>query len=291
MYRRTLVTICVFTCVLLPLLLAQNSQPITGEWLIDSSRFGAAAADRVQLTLHRSDEHSNSTNSSGLLLSALHGLTRAQMESGAANVRFEIARDAGTLACEGYFRGGKGAGTFTFTPNASFVSEMRSLGYDGLSPENVFSMAVHDVSIAYIREMAALGIHATKLDQLISMRIHGVSVEYVKELKNAGFNSLTPDKLVSMRIHGVTTEFVRDLKNMGYDPSPDQLVSMRIHGVTSEFARELKSLGYASVTTDQMVSMRIHGVSGKYIQDLQARGMRNLSVDQLVSMKIHGIDE
>src|ERR1700730_2168198 len=128
MYHRTLVTICVSTCAWLPLLLAQNSQPITGQWMIDSSRFGAPAGDRVQLTLHRSDGHSNSTNSSGLPLNALRGLSRAQMESGASNVRFEIARDAGTLACEGYFRGGKGAGTFTFTPSASFVSEMRSLG-------------------------------------------------------------------------------------------------------------------------------------------------------------------
>src|ERR1700736_659013 len=181
MCHRTLVTLCVSSCAWLPLLVAQNSQPITGQWMIDSTPMGTSVADRVHITLHRSDGFSNSTNSSGLPLSALRGLSRAQMESGAANVRFEIARDAGTLACEGYFRGGKGAGAFTFTPSASFVSEMRSLGYDGLSAENVFSMAVHDVSIAYIRDMGALGVHPTKSDQLISMRIHGVSVEYVKE--------------------------------------------------------------------------------------------------------------
>src|SRR5437660_9308465 len=98
MYHKALVTICVSTCAWLPSLLAQNSQPITGQWMIDSSRFGAPVGDKVQLTLHRSDGYSNSTNSSGLPLSALRGLNRAQMESGSANVRFEIARDAGTLS-------------------------------------------------------------------------------------------------------------------------------------------------------------------------------------------------
>jgi hypothetical protein len=112
-----------------------SDETITGQWIIDQSQTDQApAGGKVQLTLHRSSDHSQMTSSSALPLDQLRGLSGQQMESpSGGTVHFEIAREAGTLGCEGYFRSGNGAGAFTFSPNAKFVSEMRSLGYNGLS--------------------------------------------------------------------------------------------------------------------------------------------------------------
>ena len=258
-------------------------QTITGQWMIDPS----PKAGKIQLTLHRSADHSEMTSTSDFSADQLRGLARPQMDSpSGAAVHFEIARNAGTLACEGFFRSGRGSGAFTFSPSQNFVSEMHSLGYNGLSTETVFSMAVHDVTSAYARDLRSLGIKPGSPDDLISMTIHGVSIEYIREMKDLGLRELTADHLVSMRIHDVTTEFVRDLKGMGYNPAVDELVSLRIHGATSEYVKQMKNLGL-SATPDQLVSMRIHGVAPEFIHDLQGMGYHP-GTDDLVSLRIHG---
>jgi hypothetical protein len=281
------IAIGVSYCLLAAALAAHAAETLTGRWMIDT----VPGADPVQLTLHRGDGRWTSTSSFSIAPSSLRGLTRTQIDSAAGQtVRFEIARDAGTLNCEGYFKAGNGAGAFSFAANPSFISEMRSLGYDGLSTETVYSMAMHDLGPKYVRELKALGLNRLSIDDLTSMRIHGVTPEYIRALRDLGYSSLDADQLVSMRIHGVEVEFVRDLKNMGYHPTTDELVSLRIHGATTDFVKQIKDLGYGP-TLDQLVTMRIHGVTPEYIHDMRARGLKNLSIDQLVNLKIHGISD
>lgn len=265
---------------------AQNTTPVNGQWMID----GPAVDGKVQLTLHGRRDHGSFTNSSALPLDALRGLAPAALASAGGPVRFEIVRDAGTLACQGYFNNGDGSGSFTFSPNPRFVSEMQAQGFQDLTPDTVFAMAVHDVSLAWVRELRGLGLNQLNTHQLLAMRIHGVSADFIRELKALGYQNLAADQLVAMRIHGVTAEFARGLKDAGYEASTDQMVAMRIHGAGLDFIKEIKALGY-SPSIDQLIAMRIHGVSPEFIRNLQGRGMKQLSVDQLVSMKIHGIDE
>jgi len=229
---------------------AQESAPITGQWIID----GMGVPDQLQLTLHRSiGKSGSSTNSSAFPMKGFLGLSRAQMDSPqGVMVRFQMIRDAGTLACEGYFKQGNGAGTFTFSQDPGFISEMRKLGYTGLNPEMLFSMAAHNVSLEYVRGLRAANAAPSSADELISMRIHGVSIEYIQELGTLGYRNLRSDELVTMRIHGVTTDFIRELNQLGYGSVPaDELVTMRIHGASTDFIKELKSLGYSHPTIDQ----------------------------------------
>src|SRR5215469_12670499 len=86
--------------------LAQNGSPITGQWTLG----GSTGQDKVQLTISRNSLGSNMNSSSPIALSELHGLTQAQLGSTGSNVRFEIARDAGTLRLEGFVRNGGGGG-------------------------------------------------------------------------------------------------------------------------------------------------------------------------------------
>lgn len=309
-----ILAIAVFACSLAAASAFQNAATIAGQWLIDAR----PGDGRIQLTLQGNRGTSGHFSSSSTLpLDQLRGLSRAQMDSAGSNVKFEIDRDAGTLACEGYFKNGSGSGAFTFMPNPGFISAMQSLGYDGLSPEKVFAMALHDVTLSYARDLRALGFDRVTPDQLIALRIHGVAIEFVKAMKSLRYDDLSPDNLVAMRIHGVSAEFAGELKKLGYNCSIDQMVALRIHGVETQFAKELKALGYGGIspdqmvamrihgagidfvkevkslgyapTVDQLVAMRIHGVTPEYIQSLQARGMKNLTIDQLVSLRIHGI--
>jgi len=234
--------------------LAQSTAPITGQWTIS----GPIVEDRVQLSIRRYRPGSEMSSSSSVPLGQLSGLTRAQLGSSTPLVtRFDIVREAGTLRLEGYLQNGSGGGNFTFIPNPGYANEMRSLGYSDLSDENVFRLAIHDVSTTYVRSMSAAGLRPESTEKLITMRIHGVSVEFVNEMTTMGYKELKTDKLITMRIHGVTTNFIRDIESLGFGRPPiDKLVTMRIHGITPDYIRKVQARGFNNASIDQLVRLK-----------------------------------
>ncbi|MGA9997112.1 MAG: hypothetical protein WBP93_16965, partial [Pyrinomonadaceae bacterium] len=261
---------------------------ITGQWLIETQ----PNSDKVYFSISRRNENGGMHDSSSdVSPDKFRGLTREQMMSGGGvNVRFEMVRDAGTITCEGWFKNGKGSGHWTFAPSGAFLGEMQRMGYQQLSSEDLFAMAVHDVTVAFIEELRALGYERPPKDDLIAMRIHGVASKFIIDLKAMGYDRVPVDDLVAMRIHGVTIDFVRNLEKAGYrNPEIDNLVALRIHNVSNEFINELKELGYTQIPLDDLVAMRIHGVETEFIKELQALGYNNVEADDLVAMKIHGV--
>src|SRR5205085_5360973 len=112
---------------------------------------------------------------------ALSGLASDALTTKAETpVKFEMVRDAGTIHFTGTFSDGDGVGRFTFEPNRNYASTLRSLGLNGTidDDDDLFSLAMHDVSTAFIREMQSLGLREN-LDQYIAFRIHGVSAQFV----------------------------------------------------------------------------------------------------------------
>ena len=86
-----------------------------------------ASPDRVQLKFLSSSGVQSTTVSFNP--SVFRGLPTEQIMSATQTmVRFDIVRDAGTFACEGYFRDGRGSGTFVFQPNPEFRARMQALG-------------------------------------------------------------------------------------------------------------------------------------------------------------------
>jgi len=206
-----------------------QSAPITGQWTIS----GPIVEDRVQLSIRRYWPGSEMSSSSSVPMSQLSGLTRAQLGSAEGMVtRFDIVRDAGTLRLEGYLQNGSGGGNFTFIPNAAYANEMRSRGSSELSDENIFRLAIHDVSVQFMNEMTALGYKELKTDKLITMRIHGVTTNFIRDIESLGFGRPPIDKLVTMRIHGITPDYIRKVQARGFNnASIDQLVRLKIHGI------------------------------------------------------------
>ena len=265
---------------------------ITGLWTAEpaTGKTASGGGPQVQLTLsRRRGMHDNSQHSSPVAVAELRGLTADQMSAGASSVSFALERDAGRFSFDGSFRGGEGAGHFTFTPRPEFVAAMRGLGY-ALDDEKLYSMAVLDVSREFVRQLDALGYSRLALDDLLSLRIHGADPAFIREVKDLGYDHLPVDDLVSFRIHGATPDFIRQMQSLGYRRlSAEDLVSLRIHGATPEFVRDMQSLGLSRLSAEDLVSLRIHGASPDFVRQLRELGYERVSAEELVSMRIHGV--
>ncbi len=89
-----------------------------------------------------------------------------------------------------------GAGRFTFSGNPDYVAALTKMGYRAPDEDDLFSLAVHDVSRKFIQDLEALGYKRVPLDDLLSMRIHDATPEFIRELKALGYTGLSTDDLV-----------------------------------------------------------------------------------------------
>ena len=256
----------------------------------------------------------------------LRGISDAQIHSAAQTpVQFRLEREAGTVAFEGVFKRGKGAGTFSFAPSAAYVNAIRSLGLEldlgkhrhGSNEDQLFTLAILDVSTDYIRSIQAEGFRLS-LEKYLEMRIFNVTPEYIREMRSLGFRDITARQLVESKIHRVTPDYIRKMRAAGWDLSlrelqnsaihgltPEyaetmrkagynldhgDLVAFRIHRVTPEYIRELRELGYANLPASKLLAARIHRVTPEYIREVNAAGYRDVPIDKLIAMRIHNID-
>jgi hypothetical protein len=284
-----------------------------GTWTVGP----AEQPDKIQFSLQGSSGDHHFDNSSTWQLADLRGLDFSTAAK--HDVRFSIARDAGTIDGEGFVQDQHGAGLFTFQPNPRYRPEMAKLGFTfeddqqlsaalfdvslefaramksaavrGLDSGKLLAFRIHGVTPQFVRDLRAAGLEAADAGKLIAFRIHGVTPEFVKEIHGEGINLTDEDKLVAFRIHGVSPEFIRGLRGAGIDTTdPDRLIAFRIHGVSPEFASELGHLGYAHAPPEQLIALRIHDVTPEYIEALRSKGLQNLTLDQVINLRIHGVD-
>jgi hypothetical protein len=228
-YRFVPAMLCGVIIAAVPVLSAQTR---TGEWTL--SRSDNRGKVRFSLQSSRDGDHFNT--SSDWNTNDFHGIDWSSSDK--HDVHFTIARDAGTIECEGFLKNGEGAGLFTFSPNSRYSSEMQSLGFTGVSADKQLAFAIHDVGLAFARQMRSSGIQGLDTDKLMAFRIFGVDAGFVNDLRAAGLNSNDADKLVAFRIHGVSPKFVNDLRAAGLNVTdPDKLIAFRIHGVSPGYVR------------------------------------------------------
>ncbi|HSP13459.1 MAG TPA: hypothetical protein VLV78_01760 [Thermoanaerobaculia bacterium] len=260
---------------------------IRGAWTAEAQADGSL---QMNLT-SRNNNHGESmplNDFTGLSSTAIDAATQTP-------VTFELRREAGNVAFEGTFKGGFGAGQFTFTPSPDYRATLRSLGVtfedtDRDEDRELMTMALLDVSTAYIRSMQAEG-YRQSAETYLKMRVFRITPEYVRDMRASGYKTLSADELVTSRIHRATPEFVREIAGLGYrDLAFDDLIAFRIHRVTPELIRDLRDLGYTDIPADQLVAMSIHRVTPEFIREMKDAGYEHVPVEKLISMRIHGID-
>ena len=201
----------------------------------------------------------------------LAGLPANDERLTATSVKFDLRREAGSLAMEGSFRDGRGAGLFNFAPREAYVGEMRSLGYtDDLPLWRRFQLAVHDVGPKYIRELKTEGFDKLTLDQIQRAKTHGVTIEYIKGIKAEGFRTVSLENLVRTRDHGVTQEYIKAMKAEGFTGTTlDEFVRTRDHGVTQAYIQGMKQAGFGGASVEDLVRAKDHGVTPEFVQEIK----------------------
>ena len=273
-------------------IVAQNA--MTGDW---KASIETKEPDKIHLSFERRGEKGGrSQTGSTYDFADLQGLTREQALSGGP-VKFSLVREAGRIDCEGSFQNGKGSGTFRFTANQSFISAMKSRGFDfdeksstsgdGPDPENrLFAATTLNVTTTLADDLLSAGFGKLDVDDLFKAAIFKVDSKFMREMKASGFPNLGMEELVKARIFKIDGDFVSEVTRMGFDKeSFESLVKMKIFKVTPEFIAEARNEGLTNLSVEDLVKMRIFNIDSDFIRQAKADGVP-LEVEKLVEKRI-----
>jgi hypothetical protein len=269
---------------------AQNTT--TGTWTGSVSK----EKDKIQLSFERrTDKGGRHQHGQSFDFSELQGLSREQATNGGP-VSFSLVREAGRIDCEGTFQNGKGSGTFRFTGNPSFVSAMKSRGFDFDSDRNaddedrgedrLFAATTLNVTTALADDLASLNLGKLQTEDLFKAAIFHVDSKFARDMKASGYENLGMEDLVKARIFKIDADFVRQVAQMGFEKEPfESLVKMQIFKVTPEFVTEVRNEGLTNLELEDLVKLRIFKIDGEYIRQAKAEGVP-LEVEKLVERRI-----
>lgn len=290
-YKAGLALLALIIVGCLPFILsAQNTAPLTGQWLFESTGTNAWFTFRYEQRHDGSGGYGFSTNSSTVPLSAL-GISDATLNSAGQNVKFALVRAAGTFNCEGWVHNGSGSGHWTFAPNAAFPGELAKRGVQGTpTDEQMLRLAMGNLSLDLVDEFKRDGYSMTA-DDLVRAANHGVNIDYVHAMKQAGVQSGSLEKLIRLLDHGVTPKYVQEMNSMGYkNLGEDELVRLRDHGVTAQFASEMKKAGLGDVDAHELSRLQDHGVNTEFVNNIRNAGFTNLTANEYVRLADHGVN-
>jgi hypothetical protein len=262
---------------------------VTGEW---TAELNPRRASEIQMTFHRRSEQGGiSMTSETLSVSELRGLSAEVASAGQTNVNFQLVREAGTFACEGYFRAGKGAGFWTLAPSQSFVSAMRARGYGSLTAEDLLRAALHNLTTKFIEELKAVGYDHPEFGMLLRAATHEVTPAFIREMQAAGYQGVSLEELVRARNHDINGQYVREVQGMGFDKQPlETLIRMRNHEITQGFISQMRAAGFDNLSIEELIRLKNHEITPEFVAGLKAEGYSDISAETAIRLKNHNVD-
>ena len=267
---------------------AQNTS--NGTWTATVQKEGS----KINLSFERrSDKGGRNQNGQTFDFADLQGLSSEQAVNGGP-VSFSLVREAGRIDCEGTFQNGKGSGTYRFIQNASFVSAMKSRGFDFSANRNgdedrtddrVFAATVLNVTTALADDLTSAGFGKLGTEDLFKAAIFHIDSKFMREMKASGFD-LGMEDLVKARIFKIDPEFVKQVAQMGFEKEPfESLVKMQIFKVTPEFIAEMRNEGLTNLQIEDLVKLRIFKIDADFIRQAKSEGVP-IEVEKLVERRI-----
>ena len=252
MRRLVLLTLTLLTASVAWSALIQ-AQPATyrGDWTADSRNTWRDDDGEPRVQFNLRGNAGDSRWGFGVKLHDLAGLPSSALSSTVNNIQFSWTREAGTFRFTGSFDQGRGTGTYTFSPDQTFITNMGAAGYRSLSIDNIVRLAMIDVTVAHVRGLSQAGYPNLPIDEVVRTRIHKVTPEFIRDLAAVGYQGISVDDLVRMSIHGATPANIKALQAAGIrGQSVEDVVRLRIHKVTPEFIRALDTRGYRNVPAE-----------------------------------------
>ncbi|MGB6985531.1 MAG: hypothetical protein WBD74_06070 [Candidatus Aquilonibacter sp.] len=231
-----------------------RAETLNGTWAI----WNNGSETRMDLHWSNGSGSSNDSTLHDVDVNAL-GIAGALASSG-AHVHFRLHHEAGDYAMDGWVGGGKGGGTYAFTPNAAFFDDLRKEGISVDQPEKQLTFANLDVTREYVADMRSAG-YTLDAKELITFRALGIDRAYIDSMRAQGLQNVDAREMVSLKALRVDAAFIQMLA--GY--------------------------GYAHLEAQQYVTLKALGIDGNYIKHLADRGFNHLTIRQLVSYKALGI--
>lgn len=273
-------------------IIAQSS--ITGDWRAD---FRDEKVDRgkIHISFNRSTSNGRNNYGNSYRFDELRGLTREQAANG-GKVSFSLVREAGQIECDGTFDAGKGSGKFRFTPNMSFVTTMKSKGFDFETEsrpnsesdvtDRLLNAAMLNITSALADDLNSANLGKLGVEDLFKAAIFKIDAKFIAEMKATGFPDLSMEDLVKARIFKIDADYVRQVREMGFgDQGFEGLVKFRIFKVTPEYLAELKAAGLKDLDSEDVVKCRIFKIDPAFVQKVKAENP-NVTVEELVRMKL-----
>ena len=109
--------------------LGEQTAAYRGEWTADTRNTWTDNDGEPRIQFNLRTAAGDSRWGFGVRLRELAGLPTAAVANMANDVQFTWTREAGMFRFTGSFDMGRGSGTYTFTPDQSFINAMNGLGY------------------------------------------------------------------------------------------------------------------------------------------------------------------
>ncbi len=136
-------------------------------------------------------------------------------------------------------------------------ARMVEMGYSGLDHNDLRSLRSNGVTATYISNVRALGYTDLTLDNAVTLAKANASSAFIAMMIELGYE-LDVNEIANLRNAGVTAHYTSNIHDLGYqDVTTDQLIRMQRIGITPDLIRELKSERGDDITLEEIIRYRI----------------------------------
>jgi hypothetical protein len=200
------------------------------------------------------------TNSSTMVADRWTGVSPELLEKDGTNLTATLHGDAGDLTCSGLVHDHALSGRYDFVPSQPFLDQMRTLGFDGITPQKQLSFLMLDVNTTWAKQLKDLGVLDLSTNKLMALRALRVDADYIQGMARAGYPELHAGRLTEMKAVGVTPEKAREAKELGFAPTEHELIQMSIFHIDRAFVEKMRARGLNDLTLDKLIKIKIFKV-------------------------------
>jgi hypothetical protein len=205
------------------------------------------------------------------------------------DISFSLKKTSGDILMKGNVTKDGGNGTFTFTPNESFVKSLEDEGLKGLSSHVFLLFTLKNTDLKFVKNIKSLGYGNLSENDLVPIIALDISVEYIKEIQNSGFKDISLSKIISFKALKIDPAYIASMKKLSDgDLSDGDIISFAALKVDEKYAEEMYKSGY-KLTGQNLIQFKAMGITPEYVKGIKASGVDEISQDDIVQLKAQNV--